>query len=108
MSQLFGHTLREIPADAELPSHQLLLRGGYIRPLAAGIYSLLPLGRRVALRIEQILREEMNAVDGQEVLMPVVQPAELWQESGRWGQIGPEMARLKDRAERDMCMAMTH
>jgi prolyl-tRNA synthetase len=108
MSQLFGHTLREIPADAELPSHQLLLRGGFIRPLAAGIYSLQPLGRRVALRIEQILREEMDAIGGQEVLMPVVQPAELWQESGRWAQFGSEMARLKDRADRDMCLGPTH
>src|SRR5438270_5335552 len=103
-STLFTQTLREIPADADLPSHQLLLRAGFIRPLAAGIYSLLPLGRRVTARIEQILREEMNAIDGQELLMPVVQPAELWQESGRWADWGPELARFKDRAERDMAL----
>jgi prolyl-tRNA synthetase len=108
LSVLFGRTLRETPADTELPSHQLLLRGGYIRQLSAGIYSLLPLGARVAARIEQILREEMDAVDGQEIVMPVVQPAELWQESGRWHAIGPELARFKDRAERDMVLAMTH
>src|SRR5439155_6600624 len=107
LSALFGRTMRETPADTELPSHQLLLRGGYIRPLAAGIYSLLPLGRRVAARIEAILREEMDAIDGQEILMPVVHPAEIWQESKRWYEIGPEMARFKDRAERDMVLAMT-
>jgi prolyl-tRNA synthetase len=108
LSVLFGRTVRETPSEAELPSHQLLLRGGYIRPLAAGIYSLLPLGMRVARRIEVILREEMDAVDGQEILMPVVHPAELWQESGRWYAIGSEMARFRDRAERDMILAMTH
>jgi prolyl-tRNA synthetase len=108
LSALFGRTMRETPADTELPSHQLLLRGGYIRPLAAGIYSLLPLGKRVAARIEAILREEMDAIDGQEILMPVVHPAEIWQESKRWYEIGPEMARFKDRAERDMVLAMTH
>jgi prolyl-tRNA synthetase len=108
LSALFGRTVRETPADTELPSHQLLLRGAYIRPLAAGIYSLLPLGRRVAARIEAILREEMDAIDGQEILMPVVHPAEIWQESKRWYEIGPEMARFKDRADRDMVLAMTH
>src|ERR1051326_153007 len=104
MSALLCHTLREIRADADLPSHQLLLRAGFIQPLAAGIDSLLPMGRRVAARIEQILREEMNAIDGQELLMPVVQPAELWQESGRWSAIGSELARFKDRAGRGMLL----
>lgn len=108
LSVLFGRTVREIPAETELPSHQLLIRGGYIRQLSAGIYSLLPLGLRVAKRIEAILREEMDAIGGQEILMPVVHPAELWQESGRWYDIGPEMARFKDRAQRDMVLAMTH
>ncbi len=108
MSGLFGRTLREDPADAELPSHKLLMRAAFIRPLAAGIYQTLPLGQRTMARIETILREEMNRIGAQEIRMPVVQPAELWQQTGRWSQIGGEMARLKDRAERDMVLAMTH
>jgi prolyl-tRNA synthetase len=108
LSQLFGQTLREIPADADIASHQLLLRAGLIRPVAAGIYAYLPLARRALNRIEAIVRAEMDAIGGQEVTMPVVQPAELWQETGRWYEIGPEMARLKDRGGRDLVLAMTH
>lgn len=107
-TELFCETLRQNPADTEAAGHQLLLRGGYVQPLAAGIYSLLPLGKRVTSRIERILREEMDAVDGQEVSMPVVHPAELWQQTGRWYDIGPELVRFHDRGERDMVLAMTH
>jgi prolyl-tRNA synthetase len=92
MSELFFTTLREDPADAEMPSHRLLLRAGYIRPLGAGIYSLLPLGMRVNMRVTQVIREEMNAIGAQEMLMPVVHPADLWRETGRYDQIGPEAA----------------
>jgi|DEB19_MinimDraft_3_1074340.scaffolds.fasta_scaffold00308_12 prolyl-tRNA synthetase len=108
ISQLFFTTLREDPADAEMPSHRLLLRAGYIRPLGAGIYSLLPLGMRVNMRVTQVIREEMNAIGGQEMLMPVVHPADLWRETGRYDQIGPEMGRFKDRGGREMVLAMTH
>jgi prolyl-tRNA synthetase len=101
-------TLRESPADVELAGQRLLLRGGYVQPLAAGVYSLLPLGLRVKRKIEQILREEMDALGGQEVELPVVQPAELWRESGRLQQIGAELARLTDRAGRQFVLAMTH
>jgi prolyl-tRNA synthetase len=107
-STLFCNTLRQAPADIEGEGHRLLIRGGFIQPLAAGIYSLLPLGRRVATNIERVLREEMNRIGGQEITMPVVHPAELWQESGRWHDIGPEMVRFQDRGERDMVLAMTH
>jgi prolyl-tRNA synthetase len=108
LSQLFVRTLRDDPADAEMPSHRLLLRAGYVRPLGSGIYSLLPLGFRVARRIEQIIREEMDAIGCQELLMPVVHPADLWRETGRYDAVGPEMARFKDRGGRDMVLAMTH
>jgi prolyl-tRNA synthetase len=108
MSHLFGRTLREAPGDVELPSHRLMLRAALIRPLGAGIYSLLPLGWRVVRKIEQIIREELNAIGGQELLMPVVQPADLWRESGRYDVVGPELSRFKDRGERDMVLAMTH
>ena len=108
MSELFFTTLREDPADAEMPSHRLLLRAGYIRPLGAGIYSLLPLGMRVNMRVTQVIREEMNAIGAQEMLMPVVHPADLWRETGRYDQIGPEMGRFQDRGGRDMVLAMTH
>ena len=108
IGNLFFSTLREDPADAEMPSHRLLLRAGYIRPLGAGIYSLLPLGMRVNMRVTQVIREEMNAIGGQEMLMPVVHPADLWRETGRYDQIGPEMGRFKDRGGRDMVLAMTH
>ena len=108
MSRLFSQTLREVPSDVEAASHQLLMRAGYIRPLASGIFSYLPLARRAMTRIEAIMREEINAIGGQEVTMPVVQPAELWQETGRWYQIGSEMGRFKDKVGRDMVLAMTH
>jgi prolyl-tRNA synthetase len=107
-SQTLIPTLREEPKDAELASHKLLLRAGLVRPLAAGIYTLLPLGQRVRLKIEQIIRDEMNAIGGQEILMPVTQPAELWQESGRWYQYGDELARFTDRNGRAMALAPTH
>ncbi|MGE5221216.1 MAG: proline--tRNA ligase [Omnitrophica WOR_2 bacterium] len=108
MSQLFGRTLREVPAEAESPGHQLLLRAGFIQPLAAGIFSYLPLARRSLSKIENILRQEINQIGGQEITMPVVQPADLWKETGRWYQIGSEMGRFKDKASRDMVLAMTH
>ena len=108
MSHLFGRTLREAPGDVELPSHRLMLRAALIRPLGAGIYSLLPLGWRVIRKVEQIIREEMNAIGGQEMYMPVVHPADIWRESGRYDDVGPEMTRFKDRGERDMVLAMTH
>ena len=108
MSQLFGNTLRENPADAEMPSHQLLVRAGMIRPLAAGIYSYLPLGWRVLRKIEAIMRQEMEAVGAQDMMMPVVHPAELWQATGRWQSMGPNMGRLRDRAGRDLVLAVTH
>jgi len=108
MSHLFSQTLREAPAEAEMPSHKLLVRAGFIRQLAAGIYTTMPLARRSLTKIENIMREEMNAIGGQEMSMPVVHPAELWQETGRWYQIGSEMGRFKDKNERDMVLAMTH
>lgn len=108
MSQMFGQTMREVPADAEVRSHQLLLRAGFIRPLAAGIFSYLPLGQRTAQKIEQILRDEIDAIGGQEMDMPVVQPASLWKESRRWYEIGTEMGRFFDKNERDMVLAFTH
>src|SRR5919197_1031839 len=107
-SRFFIPTLREDPADAEVISHKLLLRAGLIRQLAAGIYSFLPLGQRVAIKVMQILREEMNAIGGQEFFLPALHPAEIWQESGRWYGIGDEMFRLKDRKGTDMCLGMTH
>ncbi|HET6974170.1 MAG TPA: proline--tRNA ligase [Pyrinomonadaceae bacterium] len=107
-SRYFIPTLREDPADAEVISHKLLLRAGLIRQLSAGIYSFLPLGQRVAIKVMQILREEMNAIGGQEFFLPALHPAEIWQESGRWYAIGDEMFRLKDRKGTDMCLGMTH
>jgi prolyl-tRNA synthetase len=107
-SNYFIPTLREDPADAEVISHKLLLRAGAIRQLSAGIYSILPLGQRIALKVMQILREEMNAIGGQEFFLPALHPAEIWQESGRWDAIGDEMFRLKDRKHTDMCLGMTH
>ncbi len=108
MSQLFGLTLRDAPAEAEIPSHQLLVRAGFIRQLASGIFTAMPLARRTLDKIENILRQEMNAIGGQEMTMPVVHPAELWQETERWYQIGTEMGRFKDKNDRDMVLAMTH
>jgi prolyl-tRNA synthetase len=107
-SHLFIPTLKEAPADAEAVSHKLMVRAGYVRQIAAGLYIYLPLGQRVMAKINQIIREEMNAIGGQEVTMPVLNPAEVWQQTGRWDAIGDEMFRLKDRSGRDMCMAMTH
>ncbi len=107
-SQLFIPTLRENPADAEVPSHQLLVRAGYIRQLAAGIYSYLFLAQRSLRKISRIVREEMDAVGGQEMLLPALHPAELWQESGRWQLMGDNMFRLRDRWEHELCLGMTH
>ncbi len=101
-------TLRETPADAELISHQLMLRAGLIRKLASGLYNWMPTGLRVLRKVENIVREEMNKSGAFEVLMPMVQPAELWEESGRWGKFGPELLRLKDRHERPFCLGPTH
>jgi len=101
-------TQKETPSDAEVVSHQLMLRAGLIRKLASGLYTWLPLGLRVLRRVEAIVREEMDRSGGQEVSMPVVQPAELWQESGRWEQYGPELLRIKDRHDRDFCLGPTH
>jgi len=108
MSQLYAPTLRETPSEAELVSHQLMLRAGLMRRSASGMYTFLPLGLRVIRKVEQIIREEMNAIMGQEVLMPIVQPAEIWQESGRWDEYGDEMFRLKDRNGRQFCLGPTH
>ncbi len=107
-STLLCETLRDDPAEADVPNHKLLVRGCYIRQLASGIYSLLPLGARVAAKIEQVLRAEMDAIGGQELIMPVVQPAEIWQQSRRWYDIGDDLVRLKDRADHDLVLAMTH
>ncbi|KPQ21623.1 proline--tRNA ligase [Halomonas sp. HL-93] len=107
-SQLLIATLKETPADAEVISHQLMLRAGMIRRLTSGLYTWLPMGLRTLRKVETIVREEMNRAGAQEVLMPAVQPAELWQESGRWEQYGPELLRLKDRHARDYCVGPTH
>jgi prolyl-tRNA synthetase len=101
-------TLKEDPADAEAVSHKLMVRAGLVRQLAAGIYVYLPLGQRVIDKISAIIREEMNAIGGQEITMPVLHPSEIWQQSGRWDAIGGEMFRLKDRNQREMCLGMTH
>jgi prolyl-tRNA synthetase len=108
LSELFFTTLRDDPSDAEMPSHRLLLRAGYVRQLGSGLYSLLPLGYRVNKRVEQVIREEIDRIGGQEMEMPVVHPADVWRRSGRYDSVGPEMARFKDRGERDMVIAMTH
>ncbi len=107
-SQLLIATMKETPADAEIVSHRLMLRAGMIRKLASGLYSWLPLGLRVLRKVENIVRQEMNASGAQEILMPVVQPAELWQESGRWEQYGPELLRIEDRHQRGFCLGPTH
>lgn len=107
-SQLQIATTKEPPADAEVISHQLMLRAGMIRRLAAGLYTWMPLGLRVLRKIENIVREEMDRTGAAELLMPAVQPGELWEESGRWGQFGPELLRFKDRHDRDYCMGPTH
>ena len=108
VSQLYAPTLRETPAEAEIVSHQLMLRAGMIRKAAGGVYSYLPLAWRVLRKIETIVREEMDAKGGQELLMPVIQPAEMWQETGRWDVYGDEMFRLRDRHNRNFCLGPTH
>jgi prolyl-tRNA synthetase len=108
MTQLFGQTLREPPADAQIASHRLLVQAGFIRQLGAGIFSYLHLAKRSITKIENILREEMDAIGGQEITMPVVHPADVWKETGRWYEIGSEMARFYDKNKHDMVLAMTH
>src|SRR5262250_1007937 len=108
LSQYPINTLKETPADAEVISHQLMLRAGLIRRLAAGLYSWLPMGLRSLHKVERIVREEMDRAGALELVMPVVQPGELWQESGRWSQYGPELLRFKDRHERDFVLGPTH
>ncbi|MFT6402136.1 MAG: prolyl-tRNA synthetase, partial [Pseudohongiellaceae bacterium] len=107
-SQFLLATVKETPSDAEITSHQLMLRAGVIRKLASGLYTWLPLGLRVLHKVSQIVREEMNKSGAMEVSMPVVQPAELWQESGRWETMGDELLRIKDRHDRDFCLGPTH
>jgi prolyl-tRNA synthetase len=108
LSRLFSQTQRETPSEAEIASHRLLLRAGYIRQLASGVFSYLPLARLSMTKIEAILRQEMNAIGGQEITMPIIHPASLWQETGRWYAIDSEMGRFRDRNDRDMVLAMTH
>jgi len=108
LTEMLVPTLRETPAEAEVVSHKLLLRAGFIRRTATGIYTYLPLGMRVMKKIMNIIREEMDRQGGQEILMPVMQPAELWLESGRWHVYGPELMRFKDRHNRDFCLGPTH
>jgi prolyl-tRNA synthetase len=108
MSHLFGQTLREVPSEARSPGHQFLLRAGFIRPLAAGIFTELHLAHRSIRKIEKIMRAEIDAIGGQEIYMPVIHPAEIWQETDRWSQIGEELGRFQDRSSRDMVLAMTH
>ena len=107
-SDLLIPTVKEAPNDAKIISHQLMIRAGLISKLASGLYSYLPMGLRVVRKVEKIVREEMNKSLAQEVLMPVSQPAELWQESGRWEKYGPELLRFQDRHGRDFCMGPTH
>ncbi|MBR7002156.1 MAG: proline--tRNA ligase, partial [Neisseriaceae bacterium] len=107
-SQFFISTLKEAPAEAELASHRLMLRSGLIRRISSGLYAWLPMGLRVVRKVENIVREEMNKAGAIELLMPMVQPAELWQESGRWEFYGKELLRLQDRHERDFCLGPTH
>jgi prolyl-tRNA synthetase len=108
MSRLFGKTLREAPRAAETVGHQLLVRAGFIRQLGSGIFSFLPLAQRSLERLCGIIREEMGAIEGQEMSMPVVHPADIWRATGRWTSVGPEMGRLRDRNGRDLVLAMTH
>jgi prolyl-tRNA synthetase len=108
MSKLVGRRIKEDPKDAKTISHKFMIRGGYARMVSAGIYSLLPLGKRIVDKIEKIIREEMDQIGGQEVLMPVILPAELWEESGRYQSVGPELLRFKDRNQKEMILAMTH
>ena len=108
MTRMFSTTIRETPSEADAASHQLLLRAGFIRQSGVGVFSYLPLARRTLTKIENIMREEMNRIGGQELTMPVVHPADVWRETGRWSQVGAEMARLKDRNSHDLVLAMTH
>ena len=108
LSKMYIRTLREVPNEAEIPSHIWLLRAGMIRRLVSGVYGFMPLGFRSVRKIEEIVRQEMDAKGAQEIHMSALQPAELWQESGRWYAYGPEMWRLKDRNERDFCLGPTH
>ena len=108
LSNLLIPTLREVPSDAEIMSHKLMLRAGYIRKLAAGIYSYLPLGLRSLKKVEKIIREEMERAGAQELLMAALLPAEAYQASGRWEVFGPNMFKLKDRNDRDFCLGPTH
>jgi prolyl-tRNA synthetase len=108
LSTSFLQTLRKTPAGVEAASHQLLLQAGYIDQLASGIFAYLPLAQRSLRKIASIIREEMEAIGGQEVSLPLVHPAELWQESGRWYSIGDEMSRFRDRNDHEMVLAMTH
>jgi prolyl-tRNA synthetase len=107
-SRFFISTLKEAPSEAEVVSHQLMLRAGMIKRLAGGIYTWMPIGLRVLRKVEQIVREEMNRAGAIELSMPAVQPAELWQESGRWEKYGPELLRCKDRHQRDFVIGPTH
>ena len=108
ISETLIATLKETPADAEVVSHKLMLRAGLVRQLASGLYTWLPLGTRVLRKVEAVVREEMDRAGAHEVFMSAVQPAELWRESGRWDDYGPELLRLKDRHERDFCFGPTH
>jgi prolyl-tRNA synthetase len=108
MSKLFSQTLREAPAEAEIPSHRLLVRAGYIRQLGAGVYTNMPLAKRSLTKIENIMREEIDAIGGQEMTMPVINPADVWKETNRWYEVGSEMSRFHDRNGRDMVLAITH
>ncbi|SHF13263.1 prolyl-tRNA synthetase [Marinitoga hydrogenitolerans DSM 16785] len=108
MSKYYAPTLKEVPNDTEIKSHELLIRGGFIRKTASGVYTYLPLGTKVLKKIENIVREEMENIGSQEILMPIIQPAEIWQKSGRWDDYGPEMMKLKDRHDRDFTLGPTH
>ena len=108
VSKFFVKTLREVPTSAQMKSHIFLLRGGYVKQLSAGLYSIMPLGKRVIAKIEALIRQEMNAVDGQEIDLPLVQPCELWEESGRYSSIGKELLSFQDRTHHSMVLAMTH
>src|SRR5512139_847974 len=108
VSTFFLPTLKEAPAEAELVSHRLMLRAGLIRKLGSGLYSWMPLGLRVLRKVEGIVRAEMNRAGAIELSLPAVQPAELWQETGRWDKFGPQMLKIKDRHERDFCFGPTH
>jgi prolyl-tRNA synthetase len=107
-SKLYAPTLKEIPSDADIKSAELLVRGGFIRKSTAGVFSYLPLGMRVLQKITQIVREEMNAKGAQELLMPIMQPAEIWKITGRWEDYGPEMMKFKDRSDREFTLGPTH